>query len=80
MEKEETFNLVKAALAESLDVAPEAVTPAATLGSLNLDSFRLLEVMFDLELRFDITFPDTDNKPQTVGELVELIDTLRASR
>jgi acyl carrier protein len=51
------------------------------LGDLNIDSFSAVEMIYDLEEKFDVEFPynSNDNWPEqleTVGDLVEAIKKL----
>jgi len=42
-----------------------------------VDSLTLLEMMFALEERFGIRFPNDAPQPETVGQVIELVEKLR---
>jgi acyl carrier protein len=67
-------------LAERLAVAPERVQPAAALEDLGVDSLMLLELLFEFEDRLGIQLSKDTQTPKTVGELLRLVETLRAAR
>jgi acyl carrier protein len=54
------------------------------LEDLNIDSFSAVEMIYDLEEKFDVELPynSNDNRPdlQTVGDLVEAIKKLIGGR
>jgi acyl carrier protein len=66
---------VRRVLAEQLAVPLEALTHDAHLvDSLGLDSFGMVELMFDLEDATGLKIPDEDVKGiRTVGELVAYV-------
>ena len=44
---------------------------------LGMDSLDMVELMSDIEERFDINTDDFERKPETVGELATMIEKLR---
>lgn len=78
-----TLERLQAILKENYDVAPEALQPDARLDSLGIDSLATIELMFSIEDEFRITIPADQAKSnarlQTVGDLVEFVDSLAAS-
>ena len=54
---------VIAIIAEQAMLSPEAVSPAATLDSLGVDSLGLVEAVFAIEEGFDIQVPFNANEP-----------------
>ena len=63
-------------LAKEFDVAPELIHPAARMDELAIDSLAVIEVIFQLEDAFDISFPQEPGQLQTVGDLVARVDRL----
>ena len=76
----DSIGLIREFLKDRLGVAPERVTLDAPLAELGVDSLMMLELMFEFEDRFDIKLSTDLKTPQTVGELVSLMDGLIASQ
>jgi acyl carrier protein len=51
-------------LAKHAELDPSEVTPDTALGGIGIDSLKLVEIIYDLEERFDISIPD----PEDVGQ------------
>ena len=66
---------VKAIIAEQLGVKPEEVTPEASfVDDLGADSLDTVELIMELENRFNIQIPDEDQeKIQTVGDAITYV-------
>ncbi len=75
-EENTTFERLRQILAKEFDVAPELIHPAARMDELALDSLAVIEVIFQLEDAFDISFPQEPGQLQTVGDLVARVDRL----
>ena len=67
--------VLKAILAENLDIDPESVKSDSTFESLGIDSLDLLEIITELEDRLDIDFGEPEGL-QKVGDLVNYLETL----
>ena len=67
--------VLKAILAENLDIDPESVKSDSTFESLGIDSLDLLEIITELEDRLDIDFGEPEGQ-QNVGDLVNYLETL----
>ena len=67
--------VLKAILAENLDIDPESVKSDSTFESLGIDSLDLLEIITELEDRLDIDFGEPEGL-QIVGDLVNYLETL----
>ena len=67
--------VLKAILAENLDIDPESVKSESTFESLGIDSLDLLEIITELEDRLDIDFGEPEGL-QNVGDLVNYLETL----
>jgi acyl carrier protein len=68
-----TFEEFRGFLSETLGVAEAALTPDARfLGDLGIDSIKLVELMFQIELRLGVRVPsDAAWEIQTVGQAYE---------
>ena len=67
--------VLKAILAENLDIDPESVKSDSTFESLGIDTLDLLEIITELEDRLDIDFGEPEGL-QNVGDLVNYLETL----
>jgi len=75
-EENTTFERLRQILAKEFDVAPELIHPTARMDELAIDSLAVIEVIFQLEDAFDISFPQEPGQLQTVGDLVARVDRL----
>jgi acyl carrier protein len=76
----DSIGLIREFLKDRLGADPETVVPEAQLVDLGVDSLMMLELMFEFEDRFDIKLSNDLKAPQTVGEMVTLMDGLRAAK
>ena len=76
VEADTTFERLRQILAKEFEVAPELIHPAARMDELAIDSLAVIEVIFQLEDAFDISFPQEPGQLQTVGDLVARVDRL----
>jgi len=60
---EKIANQVIAIIAEQAMLAPDEVSPGATLESLGVDSLGLVEAVFAIEETFDVQVPFNANEP-----------------
>jgi acyl carrier protein len=79
-----TLERLQALLYKDFDLAPERLVPGARLEDLEIDSLRLIEIMFDVEDAFAITVPAGEAELRarivTVGDLAAYIDSLVAQK
>ena len=79
-----TLTRLNALLAKDFELKPEAMNPATRLEDLDIDSLRMIEILFSVEDAFRITVPaeqaELRAKVQTVGDLAAYIDTLVAEQ
>ena len=79
-----TLEHLQALLQKELDISPERLVPDARLEDLDIDSLRLIEILFSVEDAFAITVPaGTDElraRLVTVGDLAAYIDSLVAQK
>jgi len=75
-----TLERLRELLARDFDLAPERLQPDATLESLEIDSLRMIEILFSVEDEFKIAVPAEHNelkaRLKTLGDLAEYIDGL----
>lgn len=77
-----SIQLISQFLKDRVGVEPEQVTESASLADLGVDSLMLAELMFEAEDRFGISIniePDQP-MPQTVAEMIKIIDGLLAAK
>lgn len=81
---ESTLERLHALLAKDFELKPEAMDPATRLEDLDIDSLRMIEILFSVEDAFRITVPaeqaEIRAKVQTVGDLATYIDSLVAEQ
>ena len=79
-----TLLRLQALLEKDFELAAEALQPAARLEALQIDSLRMLEVLFAVEDAFKITVgsnqAELKARLQTVADLVAYIDELVAKQ
>jgi acyl carrier protein len=77
-----TFERLTALLQRDFDVKPDAARADATLESLDIDSLRMIEIVFCIEEEFGISVSaepaELRTRLRTFGDLVEYIDSLVA--
>lgn len=76
----DSIGLIREFLKDRLGVEPDSVVPEAPLADLGVDSLMMLELMFEFEDRFNIKLSSDLKTPQTVSEMVSLMDGLIASQ
>jgi acyl carrier protein len=79
-----TLERLRALLARDFEIAPEALQADATLEGLEIDSLRMIEILFCVEDEFKIAVPaehaELRAKLKTFGDLAEYIDGLVAAK
>ncbi len=79
-----TFDALSKILVKDYSIAAELLTPDTTLASLAIDSLGVIELVFAIEDRFEISVPDTDattlSEFGTLSELCQYVDQLIAKR
>jgi len=68
------LNLLHQVLGHFTDAAPEQIVPEAALTDLQVDSLTLAEMLFELEDRLGVTLPEPAVRPQTVADVLGLIE------
>ena len=74
MNNDSSLKILKDFLQERTDVDIELVTPDASLETLGIDSLTQLELLFEFEEKLGISLPDVEERPKTIGDLIELVE------
>ena len=79
-----TLARLHALLAHDFELKPGALAPETRLEDLDIDSLRMIEILFSVEDAFKVTVPaeqaELREKVKTVGDLAAYIDTLVAEQ
>lgn len=67
-------------LSERYALPVESIVPEARFDTLGVDSLSLIELLFDLEDKFDIRLPENHDGMQTIGDVVRVVEDLLAQR
>ena len=75
-----TLQTLRAMLHKDFDLPLEKLEPAATLEDLEIDSLRMIEILFSVEETFKVTVSadqaELKARLKTFGDLVDYIDSL----
>jgi acyl carrier protein len=78
-----TLERLQALLERDFQLAPSALVAEATLESLDIDSLRMIEILFSIEDEFKITIPAEQaqirERVKTLGDLAAYIDEVVAA-
>jgi acyl carrier protein len=78
-----TLERLQGLLARDFQLAPAALVPEATLESLEIDSLRMIEILFSIEDEFKITVPaepaQIRERVKTLGDLAGFVDEILAA-
>ena len=79
-----TLERLQALLARDFQLEAQALVPAATLESLDIDSLRMIEILFSIEEAFGITVSgeqaEIRARVRTLGDLAAFVDEQLAGR
>jgi acyl carrier protein len=79
-----TLERLQELLTRGFDLDPGAVQRDARLEELDIDSLRMIEILFSVEDAFKITVPaeqaELRTRLKTVGDLADYIDTLAGAK
>ena len=75
-----SIELIRNFLTARQGIEPAKVVPEALLADLGVDSLMMLELVFEFEDQLGIKLPHDLKSPQTVGEMVALMDGLITSQ
>jgi acyl carrier protein len=68
------LDLLRQVLVHFSDALPEQVVPEAELSALQVDSLTLAEMLFELEDCIGVTLDEPAERPQTVADILQLIE------
>jgi acyl carrier protein len=74
MKRDSTLKILQDFLQERTEIEPSKIVPEATLEELGIDSLMQLELLFEFEEKLEISLPDVQERPKTIGELVALVE------
>ena len=74
MTEDSTLKILRDFLQERTEIDPAQITPDATLEELSIDSLMQLELLFEFEEKLNISLPDVEERPKTIGDLVSLVE------
>lgn len=74
MTTDSTLKILQDFLQERTEIEPSKIVPEATLEELGIDSLMQLELLFEFEEKLQISLPDVEERPKTIGELVALVE------
>lgn len=75
----ETLELLQEFIQRRIGKLAEPLTLESNLEAVGVDSLMLLDLMFDLEDKYNVRMPDDLPRPQTVGDLIAIFDKLKPS-
>lgn len=79
-----TLERLQALLERDFELKPEALQPDATLEGMDIDSLRMIEILFCVEDEFKITVPadqaELRQRVKTLGDLAGYIDEVVAAQ
>jgi acyl carrier protein len=65
---------------EKFGIDPATLDPNTSMRESGLDSLALVEFLFAVEDQFGISMPDTQDGIDTLAQLAQLVDKLRAAQ
>lgn len=68
------LELIKAYLDQHFDNPPKNLTPESKLDEIGLDSLAQLELMMELEDKYNFRLPEDVPEPETIGQLLALVE------
>ena len=75
-----SLNELQALIHEMYGIEAATLDPHASMREKGFDSLALVEFVFTIEDKFGITMPDTDMNIDTLAELADVVDKIRASQ
>ena len=72
-----TLELIQDYIQRHVDSPPDTLKLENRLDELGIDSLAMFDLLFELEDAYGIRFENNTEKPETVGQLVELIEKFR---
>jgi acyl carrier protein len=76
--KPDNLTVLREFLRKYKNIDVPQMTPETSLEELKIDSLMVLELMFEFEDRFGIKLPNDIPTPKTVGDLLSIVDGVKA--
>lgn len=76
----DSFTVLHDILVNKFEKDPASITPDATLETLDIDSLDTVDLLFELEDKFDIKVSNDQANLKTLQDVVVLIDRLRTEQ
>lgn len=76
----DSIDLIREFLQDRVGIGEDKIVPETPLAALGVDSLLVLEMMFAFEDRFGIKLSKHLQTPQTIGQMVTLMDRLRSEQ
>ena len=76
----DTFTVLRDTLVNKFAIDLTRITPDATLHTLDIDSLDTVDLLFELEDKFDIQVSNDEVRITTLQDVVDLIDRLRVEQ
>lgn len=73
------LSTIRAFLIERTNLQPEQIVPEAKLKDLAIDSLMLLELIFECEEKLDIKIEQDMQTPETIGDLIAIVENKPAA-
>lgn len=71
-----SLDLIRNYLREKTNIDPKLVEPEARLADLGIDSFALLELIFEFEEQWNVSITTDTNTPETVQNLIDIVEKI----
>ncbi len=69
------LTVIREFLHDRLGVDPAAITPETTLVELKIESLMLVELIFECEEKFNVTFDRDTPTPSTICDMIGIVET-----
>lgn len=74
------LNVVRTALARYTDAAPDQMQPDTKLADIQIDSLTQAELLFELEDQLNVRMAEPPAPPQTIADLIALVEPYIATQ
>lgn len=68
------LTVIRDFLHDRLGVDPATINPETTLTELQVDSLMLVELIFECEEKFNVTFDRDTPTPNTIGDMMTIVE------
>lgn len=68
------LTVIREFLHDRLGVDPSTINPETTLAELQVDSLMLVELIFECEEKFNVTFDRDTPTPNTIGDMMAIVE------